>query len=131
VTTAPVGLHQQASHPSAQILDSAAALARAELKLLWFHAQKLGTRVALAVGLTWIAMTLTQVALLVLALSPVIATSYGGAVLAASLAPVVLLAVIAWSLTLKRWLALTDRASSEKTPAATSLELSSGELGRR
>ena len=129
--TGPTGLNQPANHPSAQILDSAAALARAEMKLLWFHAQKLGARIAVALGLTWIAMMLTQIALLVLALSPIIATSYGGAVLAASAAPAVLLAVIAWSLSIKRWLGLTERSNAEKAPTATALELSSGELGRR
>ena len=129
--TASPGLNGPANHPSAQILESAAALARAELKLLWFHAQKLGGRVALALGLTWIAMMLTQIALLVLALSPIIATAYGGAVLAASAVPSVLLAAIAWSLSIKRWLGLAERSDAEKTPAETSLELASGELGRR
>jgi len=129
--TASTGLSEPGNHPSAQILESAAALARAELKLLWFHAQKLGARIALALGLTWIAMMLTQVALLVLALSPVIATSYGGAVLAASAVPTVLLAAIAWSLAIKRWLGLAERSNAEKTPAETSLEFPSGELGRR
>lgn len=129
--TAPTGLNETASHPSAQILESAAALARAEVKLLWFHAQKLGGRIAVALGLTWLAMMLTQIALLVLALSPVIATTYSGAVLAASVAPAVLLSVLAWSLSAKRWLSLTERSNAEKTPTATSLELSSGELGRR
>jgi hypothetical protein len=112
-------------------LDSAAALVRAEVKLLWFHAQKLGVRVGVALGLTWLAMMLTQIALLVLALSPIILASYGAPVLVATTAPSVVLAVIAWSLCTKRWIGLTERSSTPKTPAAPSLELPSGELGRR
>jgi hypothetical protein len=129
--TAPTGLNEPPSHPSAQILDSAAALARAELKLLWFHAQKLGVRIAVALGFTWLAMLLTQITVLILALSPIIIASYGGMILAASAAPSLLLALIAWTLCIKKWLSVSERPNAPEARAAPSLELSASELGRR
>jgi hypothetical protein len=128
--TAPVGFSESSTHPSAQILDSAAALVRAEAKLLWFHAQKLGKRLGVALGLTWLAMMLTQIALFLLALSPVIAAAYGAAILAASVAPSVVLAAIAWGVCAKSWLGLGE-SSTDSRASAPSLGLSSSELGRR
>lgn len=129
--TAPAAFNQQ-SHPSTQILDSAAALARAEVKLLWSHARQLGGRVAMALGLTWLAMTLTQLSLLLLALSPLIAKSYGAAHLAASLGPALLLSALAWGLCIKRWLGLNEGTGAQRNSANPSaLELPATELERR
>jgi hypothetical protein len=129
--TAPAAFNQP-PHPSAQILDSAAALARAEVKLLWSHARRLGGRVAVALGLTWLAMTLTQLSLLLLALSPLIAASYGAVHLAASLAPALLLSALAWGLSIKRWLALNEGTSGQHNLANPSaLELPVSEPERR
>ena len=143
--TAPAGIHppfqppppfrSPSEHPSpAQILDSAAALARAEVKLLWSHARRLGERAAVAIALTWVAMMLTQIAVLLLAISPVIAKAYGGVTLAVTVAPAALLAAITWAVCAKTWLGLKPSAGDQQHKATTadnSLELSSGELGRR
>ena len=130
--TEPSAFSEPPGHPSAQILDSAAALARAEVKLLWSHARRLGGRVAIALGFTWLAMMLTELALLLLLLSPLIAASYGGPRLAASLAPALLMAAIAWSLCIKRWLGLAEGTSEPQQLASPSaLELPNAELERR
>lgn len=129
--TAPAAFNQP-PHPSAQILDSAAALARAEVKLLWSHARRLGGRVGVALGLTWLAMTLTQLSLLILAVSPLIVASYGVTHLAASLAPALLLSALAWGFCIKRWLGLNDVTGGQRNSANPSaLELPATELERR
>ena len=128
----PVGAaNAPAHHPSAQILASAAELARAEVRLLWFHARRVGARAAVALSLTWFAMLLTQIALLLLAASPIIFAAYGGTVLLASIVPAPVFAAIAWSVSVKKWLKVGATAEARATAEHSALELSSGELGRR
>jgi hypothetical protein len=130
--TAPAAFNEPPAHPSAQILDSAAALARAEVKLLWFHARRLGGRLGIALGLTWLAMMLTQLGVLMLLLSPLIVASYGGVMLAASLAPALLLAAIAWAVCIKKWLGLSEGTGEPQNMASPSaLELPRAGLERR
>jgi hypothetical protein len=131
--TGPTRLNEPspAQHPSAQILASAAELARAEVRLLWSHARQVGARAALALSLTWFAMLLTQIALLMLAASPIIFAAYGSTVLVASVAPALVLSAIAWSVSVKKWLKVSATGETRTAAEHSSLELSTGELGRR
>lgn len=137
--TAPTRINEAAGHSSepalqqsAQILESAAQLARAEVRLLWSHVRQFGARIAVALGLTWLASLLTQTAILMLAASPMIGASYGGVVLAACLAPALLFTVITWAACVKKWRGLSDVPSAAQSRTSdTALELPSGELERR
>jgi hypothetical protein len=88
---------------ASQVIDSAVALLRAEVILLWSHMRSAGSRSLTAASLTVIALNLTPVALLILALSPVLGALVPGELVLASAAPVTLLAVLAWILSIKRW----------------------------
>jgi hypothetical protein len=127
----PVAESAPTQHPSAQILTSAAELARAEVRLLWSHARQVGSRAALALSLTWFAMLLTQIALLMLAASPIIFAAYGSTILIASVAPAVALAAIVWSVSVKKWLKVGATGEARTAGEHSPLELSTGELGRR
>ena len=75
----------------AAVVNSATAVARAELRLMKAEAKAWLTRVGVSVGLLWLSMLLLQVFVLVLALTPVVAQGHPwqtwGLMLLLSLAP--------------------------------------------
>ena len=120
-----------APQPSAQILASAAELARAEVRLLWSHAKRVGARAAVALSLTWFAMLLTQITLLMLAASPIIFAAYGSTILVLSIVPALVFSAVAWSVSVKKWAKVGAPGEARAAVEHSALELSSGELGRR
>jgi len=91
------------SNVVSQVVESAVALVRAELNLFWLRILSAGNRSIVAAGLTIIAMNLTPIAVLILALSPVLAAHAPGGLVLASVAPVTVLAVLAWIFSIKSW----------------------------
>jgi hypothetical protein len=86
----------------------------------------------MALALSWLAMTFTQLALLMLALSPLIAASFGVATVLASIAPAPLLALIAWIACVRSWRSLlqTEREQPNNR-VASGLELGPSDLRGR
>jgi hypothetical protein len=83
--------------PSARVIESAVELARAESKLVLSHVKILSLRALSAVLILLVATSLSQVAILLLALSPVLATYRGWPTVALSvLLPVAAAAVAVW-----------------------------------
>jgi len=110
----------------AQIVDSSLELIRAEIGLLWSRAIRLGARGAVAVGISWAAMTLTQIALLMLVLSPLIAAAFSTWAALASVLPILFVTVLAWILTLRSWRLLLDK---KREPAKAGGTTRSDDLG--
>lgn len=133
---APTRVDESPAHASMQVLESAVALARAELKLLQSHVlshvYRLGGRAAVAVGLSWLAMCLTQLALLMLAVSPIVAASFGLPTLIASIAPAILLAAIAWFACIRSWRGLFEpKREPPRSATPDALGLGPSDLHRR
>jgi hypothetical protein len=86
-----------ASDALAAVVNSATAVARAELRLMKAEAKAWLTRVGLSLGLLWLFMLLLQIFVLVLALTPVLAQGRPwqtwGLMLLLSLVPT---AVVGW-----------------------------------
>jgi hypothetical protein len=95
-----IGAHTDAADvglPSARVLESAVELARAESKLVLSHVKVLSLRALSAVLILLVATSLTQVAILLVALSPVLATFRDWPTVALSvLLPVAAAAVAVW-----------------------------------
>lgn len=105
---------------SAQIAENTLALVREELDARCARMRRLGIGAATAMGLTWIAMSLTQIALLVLAMSPLFAATFQAHTVAACALPVTLLAILAWTMTVRSWgILLDDKQRPSVSPAPT------------
>lgn len=101
---------------SARVLESAIALGRAELKLVasqaLVRARLLGTRAAKAIALTWLAMTLVQITLALLVITPFMVSLRSWAAVLTLLGPAVVLASIAGVASLRQWQQLARATSS-------------------
>ena len=95
-----VGAHTDpadAGLSSAQVIESAVELARAESKLVLSHVRVLSLRALSAVLILLVATSLSQVAILLIALSPVLAAFRGWPTIALSvLVPVAAAAIAVW-----------------------------------
>jgi hypothetical protein len=108
--------------PSARVIESAVELARAESKLVLSHIRILSLRALSAVLIMLVATSLSQVAILLLALSPVlIAIRPWQTILASVLVPVVA-AGIAIFIALRSWRRLLVAESVPSTPSLVSSE---------
>ena len=80
----PLQASPESAHDTADVLsavvDSATAVARAELRLLKAEAKAWLTRVGVGLLLLWLSMLLLQVFVLVLSLTPVVAREHGWAI---------------------------------------------------
>ena len=81
----PLQASPESAHDTADVLsavvDSATAVARAELRLLKAEAKAWLTRVGVGLLLLWLSVLLLQVFVLVLSLGPVVAREHGWAIL--------------------------------------------------
>jgi hypothetical protein len=108
--------------PSARVIESAVELARAEGKLVLSHVRILSLRALSAVLITLVATSLTQVAILLLALSPVlVAFRPWPTILLSGLVPVVA-AIISIFVALRSWRRLLLAESAPSTPPLVSSE---------
>lgn len=98
--------------PSARVIESAVELARAESKLVLSHVKVLSLRALSAVLILLVATSLSQVAILLLALSPVMLAFREWYTVALSVLIPVAGAIIAVVLALRSFKRLTDVASS-------------------
>lgn len=106
------------SQVSAKIAENVLSLVRDELEVWSARFRRLGIGAATAIGLTWIAMSLTQIALLVLAMSPLFAATFKAHTVAACALPVTLLAILAWAMTVRSWGLLLDEKQRPSRPSA-------------
>ncbi len=121
---APTNLDYGPNHSSAQVVDSVVALVRAELRLLWFRARRVGGRTAVAIGLTWVSMSLTHIALFVLIVLPILSATYSELTIAATIVPATLLSVITWIMSIRSWRKVfEDKGEDPKTTEAQLLDL--------
>jgi hypothetical protein len=108
---------------SARVLESAIALARAELKLVasqgLVRARLVGTRAAKAVALTWLAMTLVQITLALVVIAPFMVSLRSWPAVLTLLGPAVALAGIAGVASLRQWQQLA-RATRSPAPQTES-----------
>jgi hypothetical protein len=89
--------------PSARVIQSAVDLARAESKLVLSHVKVLSLRAVTAVLFLLVATSLTQVAIVLLALAPVLATFREWHTVILSILFPVVLAAIAVFFALRSW----------------------------
>lgn len=98
-TTPARGSSEKPSDALATVIDNATALARAELRLAAAEAKGWLIRAGLGLALVWLALLLTQVFVLVLALSPLALSEHSvprvGVMLAVSLLPVLVVSAFA------------------------------------
>jgi len=125
---APTNLDYNTNHSTAQVVDSAVALVRAELRLVWSHVRRVGSRTAVAIGLTWVSMSLTHIALFVLLVLPLLAATYNIILILAAVVPATLLATMTRLLCIRSWRRVFERKWEQpKTPASTALDLERGD----
>jgi hypothetical protein len=98
----------------AQVIDSVVGLVRAEAKLLWSHVRNAGSRSLTAMAFTGAALMLTPIALLILALSPVLGAWAPVELVIASGAPITIVAMLCWVLSLRSWRTAFQSATRAK-----------------
>ena len=126
---APTNIEYNSNHSSSQVVDSAVALIRAEFRLLWSHVRRVGGRTAVAIGLTWVSMSLTHIALLVLLAAPLLVAKFSEMTFFATVVPATLLAVVTWIMCIRSWRRVfEDKWEQQKPPASTALDLEQGNL---
>jgi uncharacterized membrane protein YqjE len=85
---------EDASLVSAQVVEAAVTLARAEVRLLATHAQNFVKRTTGALLLGWLALSLAQVAIALVCVAPVIASFRSWPAALAAIAPALVLALL-------------------------------------
>lgn len=105
--------------PSARVIESAVELARAESKLVLSHVKVLSLRALSAVLILLVATSLSQVAILLLALSPVLFSfRHDWPVVVSVLLPAVVAGVAVW-LAVRSFKRLSAAASSHSNNSST------------